>query len=100
MENQSRAFKPEFCGTYEDLLANCQDALAAWSARREEAWHLGLQGKEPGAELIRLQANFAKSYARLQQHTHECPLCEFVSHLGREETSTAQLVNSNESQPV
>jgi hypothetical protein len=100
MENQSKAFKAEFCSAYEDLLAQCQDALAAWSARREEAWHLGLQGKELGAELTRLQANFAKSYARLQKHTHECALCEFVANLGEEVRPTAQLVNSGESQLV
>lgn len=100
MDNGNGTFKPVFCGAYEDLLAKCQDALAAWSTRREEAWRLGLQGKGLGAELVRLQAKFAKSYASLQKHTHECPLCEFVAKLGAEEPAPIQLVNSNESGPV
>jgi hypothetical protein len=100
MKNENRAFKPAFCDTYEDLLAKCQEALSTWSVRREEAWHLGLQGKEIGAELVRLQANFAKSYARLQRHTHECPLCEFVADYLGNTAPTVQLVSSSESQPA
>jgi DNA repair exonuclease SbcCD ATPase subunit len=100
MENGNRTFKPAFCSTYEDLLAKCQEALFAWSTRREEASRLGIQGKELGAELVRLQANFAKSYASLQKHTRECPVCEFVAHLEAEGFPIVQLVNSNESHPV
>lgn len=100
MENENGTFKPAFCSTYEDLLAKCQDALAEWSTRREEAWRLGLQGKELGAELVGLQAKFAKSYANLQKHTHECPLCEFLANLGAQESPAVRLVNSNESRPV
>ena len=93
--------KTTFCDQYEKLLSVCQKALESWATRREQAWHMGLRGKELGGELIRLQANFAKAYAVLQQHTHECPLCELAgqvrdecaaaSHLGTTQIQTSLL---------
>jgi len=68
-----------FCTEYEGMLDECQNALTTWSTRREESWRMGLRGRELGAELVRLQANFAKAYARLQKHIHECPVCAYVS---------------------
>ncbi len=82
MENQMDPFKqPTFCSKYERLLEQCQRALETWSTRREEAWQMGLRGKELGSELIRLPADFAKSYAVLQKHVRECALCEFESKI-------------------
>jgi hypothetical protein len=100
MERINRTFKPASCSSYEDLLVKCQDALAAWSGRREEAWRLGLQGKELGAELVRLQANFAKAYAHLQKHTRECALCEFVANFGTDAPLMARSSTVNETKPA
>ena len=70
-----------FCNRYEQLLTESQKALQIWANRREQAWQMGLRGKELGGELVRLQADFAKSYAALQKHKRECSLCEFVARL-------------------
>jgi hypothetical protein len=37
--------------------------------------------KEVGGELLRLQANYAKAYARLEQHNRDCDLCQFVTRM-------------------
>jgi hypothetical protein len=72
-----------FCSQYDELLQACQQALDSWAARREEAAQRCLYGKELGDQLTRLQADFAKSYAVLRRHKHECPLCQFAaSNLG------------------
>jgi hypothetical protein len=71
-----------FCTKYEELLQACQQALDSWAARREDAEQQGLYGKELGDQLMRLQADFAKSYAVLRRHKHECPLCQFAADLG------------------
>jgi hypothetical protein len=83
-EIYTESSKTVFCSRYEEMLTECQNALAAWSTRREEAWRMGLRGKELGGELVRLQADFAKSYARLQKHTRECALCDFVGKMCNE----------------
>jgi hypothetical protein len=88
MEYGKAPFKTSFCDEYEELLTNCQHALEKWTARREEAWQSGLHGRALGGELIRLQAHFAKSYAVLQKHVRECPLCEFVAKLANENAET------------
>ncbi|MGB7438373.1 MAG: hypothetical protein WBR26_12560 [Candidatus Acidiferrum sp.] len=100
MDTEKLPFKTSFCSDYEELLLQAQNALEIWTNRREQAWQIGLQGKELGAELVRLQAGFARSYARLQKHTHECPLCEFVAKIGDRQSSGSHLVASNESRPA
>jgi len=83
IEKEEQTFKTSFCERYEELLIQSQEALETWSKRQEEIQQLGLQGKEVGSELTRLQANFATAYARLQRHTHECALCQLVSKLAK-----------------
>lgn len=73
--------KTIFCSKYEELLQLCQHALDSWAKRREEASELGLHGKELGDELIRLQADFAKSYAVLRKHKQQCSLCQFAANV-------------------
>jgi hypothetical protein len=97
-KTQGRPFKTAFCSKYEEMLGECQLALGAWAKRREEAWQLGLSGRELGAELMRLQADFAKSYARLQKHTRECVLCEFQSKMISNEVSTLRPYEAKSSQ--
>jgi hypothetical protein len=90
----------EFCSKYEELLQVCQTALDAWANRREEAHQLGLSGKELGDELVRLQAHFAKSYAILRNHTHECPCCLFVATGGNIPADGPAVTASHQTQPV
>jgi hypothetical protein len=86
MEKEKLDFKTSFCSKYEELLVECQNALETWAKRREEAGQMGWHGKEIGGELVRLQAAFARSYAVLQKHTRECPLCEFVSKIAKDDS--------------
>ena len=89
-----------FCSKYEELLLVCQQALESWAKRRDEARQTGLKGKELGDELIRLQADFAKSYALLRKHTHECPLCEFVANIANTDSAGPSVAVSHQSQPA
>jgi len=41
-----------------------------------------LRSKEAGDELMRLQADYAKAYSRLEKHKNDCELCHFVSKIG------------------
>jgi hypothetical protein len=91
-EKERLDFKTSFCSKYEELLVECQNALEVWAKRREEAWQMGWHGKEIGGELVHLQATFAKSYAVLQKHTRECPLCEFVSKIAKDDPSPSPYV--------
>ena len=93
IKEESGTFKTAFCTDYEQLLVRCQSALETWANRREEIHQLGLTGKEIGAELIKLQADFAKSYSLLQKHTRDCPLCQFVAKLGRQQSHFAATSN-------
>lgn len=67
--------KASFCTEHDLLLARYQHALEAWAKRREEAWRMGLRGKERSGELMRLQGEFARSYAALHKHSRECSFC-------------------------
>jgi hypothetical protein len=89
-----------FCNRYEKLLADCQKALQIWSNRREQAWQMGLRGKELGGELVRLQADFAKSYAVLQKHKRQCVLCEIVARLADDYSHNLHLPARNPSLPA
>jgi hypothetical protein len=93
-------FKTAFCDKYEELLLVSKQALETWANRREEAWQMGLRGKELGGELVRLQADFAKSYAQLQRHTRECPLCQFVAKIGKDNSGYSYMSSTHESRPA
>ncbi|HTZ47457.1 MAG TPA: hypothetical protein VMH20_07690 [Verrucomicrobiae bacterium] len=98
---EGATFKTSFCERYEELLMQSQDALETWSKRQGEIQELGLQGKAVGSELTRLQADFAKAYARLQRHTRECELCQLVSKLSGTTVNTAgYYVNEGSSRPA
>jgi len=100
LDYKTRPFKTSFCEEYEGLLIHCQDALEKWTQRREEAWQMDLRGKAVGAELVRLQVAFAKSYARLQKHVRQCPLCVFVSKVAVENSETTDEVLVHEIRPA
>lgn len=86
-------YKTAFCSTYERLLCACAQSLDVWRDLREEIASSGLQNQEAGDELIRLQANYAKAYSRLEKHRGSCELCRFVSKIsGRTEASLSVAV--------
>ena len=90
-------FRSSFCEQHDQLLARYQLALETWGKRREEAWHLGLRGKELNGELLRLQSEFAKAYALLHKHSRECLLCRFGGKMTVEDRE--QLLAITNSQP-
>ena len=74
-------YKTAFCSNYERLLCVCVQSLNAWRNLREEIANSSLTSKEAGDELIRLQADYAKAYSRLEKHKDNCELCHFVSKI-------------------
>jgi len=76
------SFKTAICTEYEDLLFACQKALETWRERREETTLFRFDGRSTGEELLRLQAEYARSYSRLERHADNCELCSFVSRVG------------------
>jgi len=87
-ERERLTFKTSFCEQYEQLLLQSRNALEIWSNRQNEILQLGLHGKNVGDELLRLQSDFAKSYSRLQRHIRDCPYCQFVNKLAKQNSST------------
>jgi hypothetical protein len=86
-------YKTAFCSKYERLLCVCVQSLHAWRDLREEIAGSGLRSKEAGDELMRLQADYAKAYSRLENHKDNCELCHFVSKIsGRNEASLSVVV--------
>jgi hypothetical protein len=80
------------CSDYQRLLEECQSALVAWKKRSEDIMEMGLQGKDAGNGLQRLQAEYARTYNRLERHANSCAACRFRSTLGKEER--AELLSS------
>jgi len=76
--NQDLHMRTAACSEYQRLLRICQGALVAWKERREEIVRLGLEGKTTGDELRRLQAEYARSYNRLERHPDSCEVCRFT----------------------
>ena|SRR5271165_2031375 len=82
--NSELAFQTAFCNEYEDLLHECQDAkeiCAQWRAEMNPPFQNAQFNREVSNELLRLQANYAKAYSRLEQHNRECELCQFVNQM-------------------
>jgi hypothetical protein len=98
-EREGLDFKTSFCEQYEELLIQARLALETWSNRQSEILQLGLHGKEIGDELMRLQSSFAKAYSRLQRHVHDCPYCDFVNKLAKQ-NSSSPYVTENSSRPA
>jgi hypothetical protein len=77
------SYETAVCTEYERLLCACVQSLDSWRNCREEIANSGLGGKEVADELLRLQADYAKAYSRLEKHERNCGLCRFVSKIGR-----------------
>jgi hypothetical protein len=71
------------CTAYEKLLEECQHALMSWNQRRIEIHDSGLHSKAVDDELRKFQARYAKAYARLRNHVHDCETCKWVSEKER-----------------
>ena len=89
--NSEFSYQISFCNQYDALLHECENAQRLWSEWREEMNSVGTCGmnKEGSNELLRLQAKFAKAYARLEKHNHECELCQFVARMSEERAEFA-----------
>ena len=86
-------YKTAFCTEYERLLCACVQSLDTWKNRREEIANSVLRRWEAGDELLRLQADYAKAYSRLEKHIDNCALCHFVSKIsGRNYASLSTAV--------
>jgi hypothetical protein len=80
--NQELSFKTAICPEYERLLITCNKAMELWRNRHEEIVAHRSIPKKAADELLRLQALYAKAYARVEQHNDFCALCRFVSKIG------------------
>jgi hypothetical protein len=81
------SFRTAICSDYEKLLFACQRSLEIWRERKDEVASQGFISKQTADELVRLQANYARAYSRLESHDGHCELCCFVARIGRRESS-------------
>lgn len=81
--NNELSVKTAVCTGYEGLLEECQRAWKTWNEQRAEIHQSGLRGKKIDDELRKLQANYAKAYARVRNHTCDCETCRWVSRMER-----------------
>jgi hypothetical protein len=77
-----RSLKTAVCFEDERLLIACQEALEKWRSRRENIATSRPSNKALANDLLRLQADYAKAYARLEKHEDNCEICCFVSKIG------------------
>jgi hypothetical protein len=89
--SQELSFKTAICTDYERLLIACHNALELWRNRRAEISASRSVPKEAGDELLRLQANYAKAYSRVEKHADNCELCRFVSKIGGGNNATISI---------
>jgi hypothetical protein len=73
------------CSEYQSLLEESQRALEIWNEHRAEICQSRLiakdAGKDAGDELLRLQAKYARAHTVLQNHVHNCVLCQSVASI-------------------
>ena len=85
------------CSEYQRLLEESQRALEIWNERRAEVLHSRLITMEAGDELVGLQAKFARAYTVLQNHVHNCTLCQSVARIeGRDSESSSDALSDYE----
>lgn len=78
-----------YCDAQDKLLAGYQTAMELWATCRDNAWRMGLRGRELSGELFRLQTEFANAYAALHKHRRECPRCSFIRTNACQEVQSA-----------
>jgi hypothetical protein len=88
--------KTTVCSEYQRLLEECKRALEIWNEQRAENCRSRLIGKDAGDELLRLQANFARAYAVLRNHAHNCSHCQLVSRIeGRDAENNSDTLSDS-----
>jgi hypothetical protein len=78
MSNQSSV--QVVCAEYEGLLTESQLALTSWANERAEI--SARRGRDIYNELRTLQGDFLKAWALLQDHKHDCEVCQVISTIG------------------
>jgi hypothetical protein len=76
------------CAQGQQLRRRYQRSLESWAKVREQAWHLEPRGRAQSGEILRLQGEFASSYAALFRHTRECLVCRFSRTLAKQLNAT------------
>jgi hypothetical protein len=85
------------CSEYQKLLEESQRALEIWNEHRAVALNSRVIKKEAGDELQSLQAKFAKAHTVLQNHAHNCSLCQLVARIeGRDSENSSDAVSDYE----
>jgi hypothetical protein len=79
--NKQFSVETAVCKEHHRLLAECQRALEIWNEHRAEFCQFRFNGREAGDQLLRLQANYARAYTVLQNHEHNCSLCQLASRI-------------------
>jgi hypothetical protein len=83
-------FRTAICTDYEKLLFACQKALETFHHQQRLA-SLSCTDSDSSGELIRLEAAYARAYARLESHDENCQLCRFVSALAQRNFSSSSV---------
>lgn len=86
--NSNLTFQSSFCHEYDMLLHECESAQRKWAEWREDMnlpWVRNHITRDVSGELLRLQAKFAKAYARLEKHNRECEACQFVARMSEQQ---------------
>ncbi len=97
--NSRTDFQTGFCPEYEVLLHKCEDsrqACAQWRSEMNSANSIPPINKEVADELLRLQAKYAKAYARLEGHYKQCDRCQFVGRRSAEQSNYTNLSTGTE----
>jgi hypothetical protein len=63
------------CSEYQRLLEESECALKTWSEHRSMLCRSRLVEKKAADELLLLQSRYARAYARLRRHAHNCLRC-------------------------
>lgn len=69
------------CAEYQQLLANCQEALASLQQHAALLSRSAPVRHKAAAELKRLQSHYTRACASLEHHEHACPNCQYVAKI-------------------
>jgi hypothetical protein len=69
------------CSEYQQLLANCQKALASLQHHAALLSRSAPLRHKAAAELKRLQSRYTRACASLENHEHACPNCQYVAKI-------------------
>jgi hypothetical protein len=76
------------CAEFQTLLAESQVALTDWNQGRAKIHKSRRRGPDADSELRILQGNFAKAWALLQFHEHDCEICQLISSIHGDHSRT------------